>query len=639
MQQRRMLSLIVITALLLSTSIVLGPAGIALAGEVPTLKSSHGGDEEEAMEDAVTFLVRIENVSGDSDLPTPFAPGVWVLHSEAGPLFTTGEADRGYGLEALAEDGDPSHLAAALSDMELHAGVFNTPAGSDAPGVLLPGGAYEFEVKATPDTPYLSFATMLVQSNDLFVGPDETGIALFDMDGMAMDMMMHDVTADLLLWDAGTEANEEPGTGPNQAPRQSGANTGPADGMATVHVVDDEFTYPEVTALLKVTIDVVMMVDDDKMMDEKDEMMSDKEDMKSDKEDMMAGDAMMDSIELMEDGPTPYTVVSGDTLGSIARRAYGESKYWSIICSANSLEDCNLIHVGDELSLPTHAEAMSMMEDKMMMAEKDGMMGEKDEMESDKDDMMADKDEMDSDKDEMMADKDDMESDKDDMMAGDAMMDSIELMEDGPTPYTVVSGDTLGSIAKRAYGESKYWSIICSANSLEDCNRISVGDELMLPTQTDAMSMMEEKMMMDEKEGMMGEKDEMMGEKDEMESDKEEMMSDKDEMESDKDEMMSDKDDGMMADDAMMDSIELMEDGPTPYTVVAGDTLGSIAQRAYGDSSYWPAICLNNSDVTEDCNAIQIGDEFMLPTQADAELFMEEVNAMGPDEMEDESEE
>jgi nucleoid-associated protein YgaU len=301
--------------------------------------------------------------------------------------------------------------------------------------------------------------------------------------------------------------------------------------------------------------------------------------------------------------------VSGDTLGSIAKRAYGESKYWSIICSANSLENCNRISVGDELMLPTHTEAMSMMEDKMMMDEKEGMMGEKDEMESDKDEMMSDKDEMESDKDEMMADKDDG------MMADDAMMDSITLMEDGPTPYTVVSGDTLGSIAKRAYGESKYWSIICSANSLENCDRISVGDELMLPTHTEAMSMMEDKMMMDEKE------------------------SDKDEMESDKDEMMADKDDGMMADDAMMDSIELMEDGPTPYTVAAGDTLGSIAQRAYGDSSYWPAICLNNSDVTEDCNSIQIGDEFMLPTKADAEHFMEEVNAMGSDEMEGKSEE
>jgi nucleoid-associated protein YgaU len=146
------------------------------------------------------------------------------------------------------------------------------------------------------------------------------------------------------------------------------------------------------------------------------------------------------------------------------------------------------------------------------------------------------------------------------------------------------------------------------------------------------MSMMDDKMMMGEKDEMMADKD------DEMESDKDEMMSDKDDMDSEKEDMDSDKD-GMMADDAMMDSIELMEDGPTPYTVAAGDTLGSIAQRAYGDSSYWPAICLNNSDVTEDCNSIQIGDEFMLPTKADAEHFMEEVNAMGSDEMEGKSEE
>ena len=608
MQLRKPLSLLLIAVLLLSTSVVLIPAGNALAGNGPTLESSHDGDDDEMMEGAVTFLVRIENVSGDSDLPTPFAPGVWVLHSEAGPLFTTGEADQGYGLEALAEDGNPAILVDALNGMDLHAGVFNTPAGADGPGPLLPGGAYEFEVKATPDTPYLSFATMFVQSNDLFVGPDEAGIALFDMDGMAMDMM-HDVTADLLLWDAGTEENEEPGAGPNQAPRQSAANTGPADGMATVHVVDDGYTYPDVSALVKVTIEPVMMMDDgmDKEMGEKD--------------DMMAGDAMMGEIMLVEDGDTPYTVVAGDTLGSIARRAYGDSKYWSVICSANSLEDCNLLHVGDELMLPTHANAMSMMDDKMMMDEKEGMMGEKDDMMADKDDMDSDKDDAMADKDDMDSDKDDAMADKDDMMAGDAMMGEIMLMEDGDTPYTVAAGDTLGSIAKRAYGNSKYWSVICSANSLENCNLIHVGDELMLPTHANAMSMMDDKMMMDEKEGMMGEKDEMMDDKDDMESDKDEMMDDKDDMKSDKDEMMDDKGD-MMGDDAMMmDKIMLMEDGDTPYTVVSGDTLGSIAGRAYGESKYWTAICSANE--LDNCDLLHIGDELMLPTQAEADEMLD----------------
>ena len=100
MQLRKPLSLILIAILMFSSAVVLLPAETALA---------HEGDDK--MDEGVAFLVRIENVSGDSDLPTPFAPGVWVLHSEPGPLFIEGEADKGYGLEALAEDGDPRDLA------------------------------------------------------------------------------------------------------------------------------------------------------------------------------------------------------------------------------------------------------------------------------------------------------------------------------------------------------------------------------------------------------------------------------------------------------------------------------------------------------------------------------------------------
>ncbi|MXZ21860.1 MAG: LysM peptidoglycan-binding domain-containing protein [Caldilineaceae bacterium SB0665_bin_25] len=496
MQLRKPLSLILIAILMFSSTVVLLPAETALAEE---------GDDK--MDEGVAFLVRIENISADSDLPTPFAPGVWVLHSEPGPLFIEGEADKGYGLEALAEDGDPSALAEALNGMGLHAGVFNTPDGADGPGVALPGSAgmmgamppgsaYVFEVKAAPDTPYLSFATMFVQSNDLFIGPGEAGIALFDMDGMAMEGMQ-DVTAEIQLWDAGTEANEEPGVGGEQAPRQSGPNMGPPEIDGAVRVVDDGYTYPEVSALVKVTIDKAMMMDAE--MDKDDEMMSDKDDeMMSDKDDKMMSDkdGMMGGIMLMEEGDSPYTVAAGDTLGSISRRAYGASKYWEAICSANGLANCNLIHVGDELMLPSHADAMAKM-DMMMMGEKDGMMGEKDEMMSDKDDgMMSDKD------DKMMSDKDDMMKD-DGMMMGDIM-----LMEDGDTPYTVVGGDTLGGIARRAYGNADYWKAICSANELENCDRIDIGDELLLPTQAEAEEMMDS-MMMDDGMDAMDKKDDM----------------------------------------------------------------------------------------------------------------------------------
>ena len=221
----------------------------------------------EDVQDIFTFRVRIQNVSPESDVPTLFAPGVWVLHSEAGPLFTSGEADRDQGLEALAEDGDPTALAASLRAQGLQAGVFDTPVCADTPG-LLPSGetvesgdSYEFEVTASAATPYLSFATMLVQSNDLFLAPAGQGIALFDKDGKAIGLK--NVTHELLLWDAGTEANEEPGTGPYQAPRQSVANTGPSDVNATVRPVDDESEYPDIADLVRVYIVLVPMVERD----------------------------------------------------------------------------------------------------------------------------------------------------------------------------------------------------------------------------------------------------------------------------------------------------------------------------------------------------------------------------------------
>ena len=219
----------------------------------------------EDADDVVTFRVRIQNISADNDLPTLFAPGVWVLHSEAGPLFASGERDRGEGLEALAEDGEPTKLAAALRAQGLHAGIFNTPVCADTPGPLPSrdtvefGNTYEFEVVASPEAPYLSFATMLVHSNDLFLAPPEKGIALFNVNGAAIGVQ--EVTAELLLWDAGTEANEEPGVGTNQAPRQPAANTGPADEMATVRPVDDGFSYPSVADLVRVYIVQVPMVE------------------------------------------------------------------------------------------------------------------------------------------------------------------------------------------------------------------------------------------------------------------------------------------------------------------------------------------------------------------------------------------
>ena len=260
MHKRRKLSIA------LAALIALVIATVHMSAQGKTRTASEPVDDDANNE--VTFRVRIQNISADSDQDILFAPGVWVLHSEAGPLFTVGEADRGQGLEALAEDGDPTTLAAAMRAQGQQAGSFDTPVCADTPGPLPSsvtvefGSAYEFEVAASLETPFLSFATRLEQSNDLFLAPSEKGIALFDENGAAIGVQ--DVTAKLLLWDAGTEANEEPGVGPNQAPRQLVSNTGPADELATVREVNDGFSYPEVSELVRVYIVQVPMVERDR---------------------------------------------------------------------------------------------------------------------------------------------------------------------------------------------------------------------------------------------------------------------------------------------------------------------------------------------------------------------------------------
>jgi len=257
-----------------------------------------------------SFRLRIENVStaatvATSDAkthPAPLAPGVWVIHSGADPLFTAGQADRsegleglaedgaatplaealarrtgltgpiapgafaihtspsalfhagmsdsGMGLEALAEDGDPSGLAGALASVSgvSVAGAFNTPVGAAGPAPAFPGEVYTFTFTADVGD-RLSFATMLVQSNDLFFAPAEAGLDLFP-GGAAVS---GDVTGMVLLWDAGTEINERPGFGLNQAPRQSGANTGTAEG-GVIRQVNDGYAYPNVSDVVRITI-------------------------------------------------------------------------------------------------------------------------------------------------------------------------------------------------------------------------------------------------------------------------------------------------------------------------------------------------------------------------------------------------
>ncbi len=181
---------------------------------------------------------------------SPFAPGVYAVHAATvKPIFTNNSSDIGNGLEALAEDGDPSALASSLMSTNgiATSGVFNTPDGASNPGPLLPTNTYSFTITAQ-EGDYISIATMLVQSNDLFYAFDDSGIALFTNG----NPISGDVTSSLTLWDAGTEINEYPGAGNNQ-PVRGGAMSG-MDENGIVHVVNDGFMYPATAEAIKVTI-------------------------------------------------------------------------------------------------------------------------------------------------------------------------------------------------------------------------------------------------------------------------------------------------------------------------------------------------------------------------------------------------
>ena len=258
------------------------------------------------------FTVRIYNLSGATDVPGPLSPGVYVVHTEDDPLFTTDTPDFGEGLEAIAEDGDPSALGASLAERtglivplspgawavhmegtmplftsgEADRGLgleaiaedgsagelgenlpsvegvgasaaFDTPVGADMPGAIGPGGSYEFDIAAKPGY-NLSLATMFVQSNDLIYTFEDNGLPLFAEDGTPKS---GDVTEYILLYNVGTEVDQFPGAGLDQVIRQAGPDTGAdengvlgrltADGETPAA---DGFVYPVTSTVIKVTV-------------------------------------------------------------------------------------------------------------------------------------------------------------------------------------------------------------------------------------------------------------------------------------------------------------------------------------------------------------------------------------------------
>ena len=183
---------------------------------------------------------------------TPFSPGVFAVVAGGEPLYSIGLAERGEGLERIAEDGNPMVLAEAMAGAELaDAGVFDTPAGLDDPGAARPGNAFEITVAAAPGD-RLAFATMFGMSNDWFFGTPAGGIALFDGDDRPI---AGDVTDEVMIYDAGTELDQELAIGADTGPQQAGPDTGRPDPVAQVRALAAS-DYPRpASAHMRVTVE------------------------------------------------------------------------------------------------------------------------------------------------------------------------------------------------------------------------------------------------------------------------------------------------------------------------------------------------------------------------------------------------
>lgn len=99
----------------------------------------------------------------------------------------------------------------------------------------------------------LSLASMFVPSDDLFYAFQPSSFALFDENDQPVG---GGVTERVRLYDAGPEGDQEPGVGIDQAPRQSGADTG-SSGEGSIlrgNGSDGEVSSPSPNNIICVTI-------------------------------------------------------------------------------------------------------------------------------------------------------------------------------------------------------------------------------------------------------------------------------------------------------------------------------------------------------------------------------------------------
>ena len=130
------------------------------------------------------------------------------LHNGAFDAFNAGEA-ASPGVELLAEEGDFSMVAGerlAVAPDSMGAAL-TAPGGFEGAPVIEPGESASVTLRLDPtDNQYLNYLSMIIPSNDQFIGNDDP-LQLFDDDGNFNGDQVINIFGDD-VWDAGTEVND-----------------------------------------------------------------------------------------------------------------------------------------------------------------------------------------------------------------------------------------------------------------------------------------------------------------------------------------------------------------------------------------------------------------------------------------------
>lgn len=178
--------------------------------------------------EAVDVQITVQNVGPANG--TYFGPTWFGFHDGTFDYFNSGAAASS-ALQTLAEDGPPSQVDAmfAASGAGSASGVV-VGTGSTFSPQFDPGESQSIMLSLdamNPKSRYVSFGSMVVPSNDAFMGNDNPmGIQIFDGSGNFVGADF--IVMGSMIWDAGTEMNDEvpmntgffgqmtPNTGPDE---------------------------------------------------------------------------------------------------------------------------------------------------------------------------------------------------------------------------------------------------------------------------------------------------------------------------------------------------------------------------------------------------------------------------------------